>query len=305
MGIVQAAYSHAPRPPRRASAGRDPGRPHGHRAGQRLARTSRVWSRSRREGGCARAQPEPLGALVPRSRDARWRCCGAVDRARLERGRPGLPERPVAVGGGGDRHQLRLHRRARDRLGTSSSTRRFRIRRGSGRSSRPSASACWRTRSCPGRIGELARVGVLTRHMNRRRGVLGDARRDGRRASRLRPRAHRRCSCSTSSSPRRSRPGPTRSSSPSSPVGTTLFVLAVAQRPLRGARQTRRRRRRTRGRCTMAREGLAVMHRPSPAVGAIFFQCARLGLPAVRGVHGDARVRHPRGRCRRPGSCWW
>ncbi len=50
---------------------------------------------------------------------------------------------------------------------------------------------------------------------------------------------------------------------------------------------------------TMARYGLGVMRTPVPAVEAALLQCARLDVPAVRGLGDDARVRHPRAAARR------
>ena len=77
-----------------------------------------------------------------------------------------LPGRRVGVGRRGRRAQPALDRRARARLEN-------RDRPGdaaaaaarSGSSSPRSASVCSRTRCCPARIGELARVAVLTRRL--------------------------------------------------------------------------------------------------------------------------------------------
>lgn len=122
----------------------------------------------------------------------------------------------------------------------------------------------------PGRIGELARVGVLTRHMNRRRGVWATL------AGTVV--AHRIFDLVpivllvlyvlvTAKIPAWAYSIIVAVVS----IGATLFVLAVlsarsaGHARLDGVGAVRRA-------IHMAREGLAVMHRPLAAVGAIFFQ---------------------------------
>ena len=122
----------------------------------------------------------------------------------------------------------------------------------------------------PGRIGELARVGVLTRHQNRRRGVWATLAGTvvAHRIFDLDPdRAARVYVLVTAKIPAWAYSIIVGVVS----VGATLFVLAVlsarsaGHARLDGAGAGRRA-------LHLAREGLAVMHRPLAAAGAIFFQ---------------------------------
>ncbi len=54
---------------------------------------------------------------------------------------------------------------------------------------------------------------------------------------------------------------------------------------------------------TMGRHGLGVMRAGWPAVRAVVVPVPRLALPAARRLHGDARLRHPRAAARGRAAC--
>ena len=163
-----------------------------------------------------------------------------------------------------------------------------------------SASVSSATRRLPGRVGELARVAVITRHIRRRPGtwatIVGTVF------------AHRLFDVVVA-------------------VALVLFTLYVAPIPdwaapvlavvigvglgllLAGFVLARRHHRPlteelgpVRRVLHMARHGLTVLRRPRPAIEALFFQTVGWVGPALRRLHGVSRLRRSTRRCRRPRS---
>ena len=155
----------------------------------------------------------------------------------------------------------------------------------------------------PGRIGELARVAVLSPPPGaaaRRR--LGDARRHGLRAPRLRPLP------GAPADRVRARDG----EDPA--LGADEPADLRRRRVRRSSRSHSRARGATIARCsrrpgsvrrlvTMARYGLGVMRAPVPAAIAALLQCARLDVPAASRSGRRCARSTSTSRCPRPGSC--
>ena len=163
-------------------------------------------------------------------------------------------------------------------------------------SSRRSASACSRTRSCRGRLGELARVATLRRH-------LPDAP-PGTSATLIGTVfAHRLFDLVPGDDPRRvgaphrggaALGGRRRSGSPPL-VGFALFTVAwLGAQASRAAGHERGHGLGPPARRAWGGRGSSVLKAPVPLAGAILLQCLRLADAAARGVRGDAGVRHRR-----------
>ena len=239
------------------------------RAGSRSSATRGTRSPSGSSRSTARSRHE-VAARIPRSPwtrggdrarvPRRRRRAALVARAALGRLHGRLHRRRVEVGRRRGRAQPALGRRARGRVGHGDP---LGDAAAASRASRLVFSAfsvgLLANAVLPGRVGELARVAVLTRRMNRR-GARGSGRRSSARSSRTASStsSRSRCSSSTSSRPRRSRTGRSRASPIVLSIGVGLFLFAFASARhhghtrLEGMGTVRRV-------VTMARLGLGVM----------------------------------------------
>ena len=142
----------------------------------------------------------------------------------------------------------------------------------------------------PGRVGELARVAVLTRRLDgRRQRALADARRA--RSSRIASSTSSRSRCSSSTcsiTAEDSRTGRSRASPSCSSIGVGAVPVRVRERAAPRRRRGSRGSGRSKRVVTMARLGLGVMREPDCRRGRDLGPDRRLALPALRGLGGDA-----------------